>query len=85
MILPALGTLLIPSVGPPPLLEPGGRAAFEAAILLSAITMFADPEHGVTAIAPTNPLPQNHFAVSRHARRSRRRRGLDNDGPIMSA
>jgi hypothetical protein len=82
MILPAFGTPLIPSIGPPPLLEPGGRAAAETAIPLSAITVFTDPEHRVAAIMQTNPLTQNRFAVNRHARR---RRALDNDGPIMSA
>ena len=82
MVLPALRTPLIPAVGAPMLLESGDGAAFGTAIPLPTVTVFADPEHGVTAIAAANPLPQNHFAVSRHARR---RRGLDNDGPIMSA
>jgi hypothetical protein len=82
MILPALGTPLIPSIGAPPLLEPGGPAAVGTAIPLSAITVFTDPEHSVTPILQANPLTQNHFAVNRHARR---RRALDNDGPIMSA
>lgn len=82
MILPALGAPLIPSIGAPSLLEPGGPAAVGTAVALSAITVFTDPEHSVTPIMQTNPLTQNHFAVNRHARRGR---GLDNDGPIMSA
>jgi len=82
MILPPLGTALIPAVGAPMLLEPGGGAALRTAIPLPAVTVFTDPEHDMTAIAAANPLPQNRFAVSRHARR---RRGLDNDDPIMSA
>jgi hypothetical protein len=71
MILSAFGTPLIPAIGAPPLLEPRGSAAFEAAISLSPMTVFTDPEHGVTAIVAANPLPQNHFAVSCHAHRRR--------------
>ena len=81
MILPAFGTPLIATVGTPSLLESGGNAAGGTAITLSAITVFTNPEHGMTPIAEANPLPQNHFAVNRHARR---RRGLDNGKPIMS-
>lgn len=82
MILPALGTLLIPSVGLPPLLKPGGCAAAGTAIPMAPITVLTDPEHCVTALMQANPLTQNRFAVNRHAHR---RRGLDNDDPIMSA
>jgi len=77
MILPAFGTLLVSAVGAPSLLAAGGGSALRAAIPLSAITMYADPEHGVASIAAASPLTQNHFVVNRHARR---RRGLDNGG-----
>jgi len=81
MILAAFRTLLVSAIGAPSLLESCGRAALGTAILLSAIAVFTNPEHGVTPIAAANPLTQNHFAVNRHARR---RRGLDNGLPIMS-
>jgi hypothetical protein len=71
MILPAFGTLLVAPVGAPSLLESGGGAAGGTAITLSAITVFADPEHGMASIAEANPLTQNHFAVNRHAPRGR--------------
>jgi hypothetical protein len=77
MIPPAFGTLLVSAVGAPSLLEPGPGAALRTTIPLSAITVSADPEHGVTSIAAASPLTQNHFVVNRHARR---RRGLDNGG-----
>jgi len=81
VILPAFGTLLVAAVGAPSLLESGGGAAGGTAITLSAITVLTDPEHGMTPIAETNSLTQNHFALNRHLRR---RRGLDNGRPIMS-
>ena len=76
MILSAFGTLLVAAVGATSLLTPGGDATSGTAILLTAIAMFADPEHGVTSLAATNPLTHNYFVVTRHARR---RAGLDND------
>jgi len=41
----------------------------------------ADAEHGVAPAAATNPLTENRFAMSRHARRQP---GLDNGNPIVS-
>jgi hypothetical protein len=81
MILPALETPLMPAIGVSPLPQSGGSTAVGTAITLAAITVLTDPEHGMTAIAETNPLTQNHFALNRHLRR---RRGLDNGRPIMS-
>jgi len=75
MIQPPFQTPLMAAVGPPALFEPCGGAAGGAAIAMAAITVLADPEHRLTSAAATNPLPQNHFAVSRHVRRGR---GLDN-------
>jgi hypothetical protein len=60
--------------------EPGPGAALRATIPLSAITVYADPEHGVTPIAAASPLTQNHFVVYRHARR---RRGLVPRHPLL--
>lgn len=57
---------LVAAVGAASLLAPGFSAAKEAAIALSAITMLADPEHRVAFTAAANPLPENHFSMSRH-------------------
>ena len=75
MIEPALRTLLVAAVGSTVLSPPGFTAAHRAAIALSAITVLTDPEHRMTSTAAAKPLPQNHFARKRHARRRRR---LDN-------
>ena len=56
MIPPALGALLIPAVGAGAA-GVGRRCGTQAAITLSAITVFTNPEH---PIAASNPLPQNH-------------------------
>ena len=58
--------LLVAGVCAAPLLEPDVNAAVEAAIALSAITVPADPEHCAASAVAANPLPENHFAVSRH-------------------
>jgi len=57
---------LVAAVGRASLLDPGFSAASGAAIALSAITVLADPEHRVASNAAANPLPENHFAMSRH-------------------
>jgi len=75
MIEPAFRTPLIAAVGNAVLSAPGCTAAHRAAITLSAITVLTDPERRMTSTAAANPLPQNHFARKRHARRKRR---LDN-------
>ncbi len=75
MVQPSFETPLMAAVGAAPLLETCFGTAGGAAIALSAITMLTDPEHCVTSAAVANPLPENRFAMSRHARH---RRGLDN-------
>ena len=75
MIEPALRTPLVAAVGSTVLSPPGCTAAHRAAIALSAITVLTDPEHRTTSIAAANPLPQNHFAMNRHASSQA---GLDN-------
>ncbi len=75
MVQPSFDTPLMPAVGTASLLASCGGAAGEAAITLSAITVLTDPEHCVTSTAAANPLPENHFAVNRHARAPA---GLDN-------
>jgi hypothetical protein len=68
MIEPSFRTLLVPAVGGPSLMLAGLRAAGEAAITLSAITVRAEEKYGVTFAAQTNPEPKNRFALHRHAR-----------------
>ena len=63
---PAFGALLIAAVGRPVLPAPGFGAARRAAIALSAIAMGTNPEHRLASLDATNPLPENHFFVSRH-------------------
>ncbi len=75
MIEPSFRTLLVPAVGGPSLTLAGLRAAGEAAIALSAVTVRAEEKYGVTLAAQTNPQPENRFALHRHARRQA---GLDN-------
>ena len=66
VIQPSFRASLVSAVGAAPLLEPGLHAASRVAIALSAITVTADPEHRVASNAAANPLPENHFAMSRH-------------------
>jgi|SRR5690242_18432359 len=66
---------LMAAVGPASLLESGLSTAGTTAIAVSAITVLADPEHRVAFTTAANPLPKNHFAMSRHPCA---RVGLDN-------
>ena len=68
MVQPSFRASLVAAIGAAPLLDPGLLAASCAAIALSAITMLADPEHREASTAAANPLPENHFAMSRHRR-----------------
>ncbi len=65
----------VAAVGTASLLAPGLRAAGEAAIALATVTMLTDPEDRVASDATANPLPENDFAMNRHARPQT---GLDN-------
>ena len=67
MIEPSFGTLLVPAIGAAPLTAAGLLAAVEAAVALSAITVGTNEEYGVARAAQANPLPENHFAMHRHA------------------
>ena len=75
MVQPSFATPLMAAVDAAPLLETCRGTASAAAIALTAITMLTDPEHGMTPAAAAKPLPENRFAMNRHARH---RRGLDN-------
>jgi len=66
--------LLMSAVGAPPLLEPRLVTATEAAISLAAITVATEKKDRAAFAAAANPLPQNCFAVNRHAHA---RAGLD--------
>src|ERR1035437_8690833 len=66
MIKPAFRALLVPGVGPPPLLEASLLAASGAAIAMAAVAVRADEKHRATLFAHANSLPENPFAVNRH-------------------
>ena len=57
---------LVAGVCAAPLLEPGLSTAGRAAITLPTIAVPTNPEHYAASTAAANPLPENHFAVSRH-------------------
>ncbi|MBK5294725.1 MAG: hypothetical protein JJE04_23990 [Acidobacteriia bacterium] len=76
MIEPPFRALLVPSVGPPPLLPAGLIAAWGAAIAVSAITVRADEEHCLALLTETNSMKENRFAV--HCRHALSQAGLDN-------
>ena len=68
MVEPPFGTILVASVGAPPLLPAGLLAALIAAVAVSAVAVRADEENRVAALTKANSLPQNRFAMShRHA------------------
>jgi len=80
MIEASFQTLLVSAIGTASLVQPGLIAAGHAAIALSAITVGAEKENGTAFTAQANPLPQNHFAMRRHACSQA---GLDNsDGSV---
>jgi hypothetical protein len=66
---------LVSAIGTAPLTESGLIAAGDAAVALSAVTVRTEKENGAAFIAQANPLPQNHFAMNRHASSQA---GLDN-------
>jgi hypothetical protein len=75
MIVPCFRTVPIPAIGNAMLTQPGLLTAGKAAIALSAIAVGTDKKHRMALAAQTNPLPENHFALLRHARSQA---GLDN-------
>ena len=68
MIEPSFGAPLVAAVGATPLTGAGLPRGRYAAVALSAIAVRADQEHRVAFDCRTNPLPENHFAMSRHVR-----------------
>lgn len=67
MIESPLGTLLVPAIRVPPLLDSSLLPAGQAAIALPTITPGAEKEHRATCAAQANPQPEDHFTVHRHA------------------
>lgn len=68
VIEPSFKAPLMTEVGGASLLAAPFGAAEVAAILLSAITMSADPKDNAAVLSPTKPLTQNNFACMCHPR-----------------
>jgi hypothetical protein len=68
MIQPPLGALLMTPVGCPMLPAPRMAAALRRAVLLAAITAYANPKYRPAIRVAAKPLPENHFSVNRHPR-----------------
>lgn len=81
MIEPPFQTLLVPAIGASPLPQPGLMAAGETAITLSPITVGTQEEQSATFAEKAKTLPQNHFAIGRHAYLLA---GLDSDGGFVA-
>jgi len=67
MIEPSFRTLLMSPVGATSLTESGLLAAGEATVALAAITAGTQKKERAAFATQAKPLPQNHFAKSRHA------------------
>jgi len=76
MIEPSFGTLLVPAVGAPSLVDSGMLTAEGAAIALSTIAVRAHEENCVTLATEANPLPEYRFAMN--CRHASSQAGLDN-------
>jgi hypothetical protein len=82
MIEPSFGTPLMAVIGAPPLAGAGTLAAWSAAVALSAITVRADEEYGVTLVTEANSLPEYRFAMN--CRHASSQAGLDNGTGFVS-
>jgi len=67
VIEPAFHALLVQGVGPTPLSGAVLFAAWDAAIAMAAVAVRTDEKHRATLFANANSLPENRFAVNRHA------------------
>jgi hypothetical protein len=67
VIEPSLGTLLVAAIGRAVLTQLRRPAALHAAIALSTVAVRAHQEQRPTFVGVTEPLPQNYFAMRRHA------------------
>jgi len=68
MIEPSFRAHLVTAVGGTSLPAPGCGTTRGAAIAMSAITVFANPEHGAASVAAANSLTENNLAMKGHAR-----------------
>jgi hypothetical protein len=75
MVLTPFWTLLVAAVGQAVLLSMRLLPTKVAAVVLSSVTVAADPENPVTAAGTANSLPKDNFGVGRHPRP---KVGLDN-------
>ena len=78
MVEPSFGALLVPAVGATSLTEPREPATGGAAIVLAAITAYAQDERDAAFAVPANPWSQNYFARRRHAQLPQLPAALDN-------
>ena len=67
MVQSSLEALLVPAIGTTLLPAPRRVTAQDGAVPVTAITVRADQEYCATLRSRAKPLPQNHFAVFRHA------------------
>jgi hypothetical protein len=67
MVESPFGALLVPAIGTTPLIHACVTAAHDTAIALTAVTTRAEEKQRAACAVETEPLPQNHFAGSRHA------------------
>lgn len=75
MVLTSFRTLLVAAVGQAVLLSARLLPTKVAAVVLSSVTVAADPENSATAAGTANSLPKDNFGVGRHPRPTV---GLDN-------
>ena len=64
----SLRALLVPAVGDAALLKPSPIAAGNAAVALPAVAMRTQKKGREAALKQANPVPENRFPMSRHAR-----------------
>jgi len=81
MIPPSFRAVLVTAVGAAALIESGLITAGEAAIALPAVTARTEIEHRSAFTDQANPLPENQFAMPRHASSQA---GLDNGNGFVS-
>jgi hypothetical protein len=81
VIFPCFLTFLVPMIGAAVLMESGLVAANVTAIALTSITARAEIENRSTFTTQANPLPENQFAMSRHASSQA---GLDNGNSFVA-
>jgi len=82
MIEPSFGAPLMAVVGAASLVASGTLTALGAAVALSATTVRADEEYGVTLVTEANSLPEYRLAMN--CRHASSQAGLDNGTALVS-